>query len=282
MKTEKAIISLKEGPKKKNKAELQASYDDSNRIISDVMDKYWTTSTISDEKYGNDARRALKSKCNCHLLSVGTYEAVSYKLKDSNIPHDINVELYSAAARVTMSSGKTIAFPVPFTPDSIFLNQTSITASVRSLQEMINQIDSGIISSHRKIYNNKKRDISYLRNKTLIIPEFLYDEKFGIEKIRAKYKNSVEICSDEEYADIIQKGIPGYIVPLVSTDVISKSYAQHFSLWDSESWYCCAAILHKGMKNSNIREFDRNNFNKKVKLGRREWKFIAKKLNRNL
>lgn len=279
VKAEKAIIGVEDYPNNDSKKEkVKDRIDDKNKVVSDILENNWYLSPVSDVKLLHDAEKFIRKNKEYYCISIRNYLRSSYDQSGSNTGPSIRIKNYSTGALLQLSSGKMIGFPVPFTDNETYINSISALAAAKSLQEIIRQIEAGVIKSHRDMADNHNRKTKALENKILLLPEFLYDAKLGLEGINKYYKYRIEVCSNQKYEEAILKGLEGYVIPLLSTENIGYGYVEHLSFWDSKTWECYALFYYKGWTGSNRSVFGSKDYKDGVRIKKKEWKQIKKKL----
>lgn len=277
LKDEKVVIATMEYPKKAS-AEDKEKIDRLNEFTVNMLKEHWTYCEIHDVMPFEEAKKFVWKNRGYHLLSINN---TGYRIVTNGpIPQrgdgdygSIGIELdYFVSAM----KSKPAAFEFPFTMSESFINEVSTYASIMAFQDMLKQIETKKIPSQQSFPKNGKRNTDKIKNKTLLIPEYMVNNKLGEEGIKKYYKYDFEICSKEKFEEAILNGLEGYVFPLYNTVPAGKATFNQFMIYDSETWECYLALRFAQNGASNYKIFASKDYHDFLKMNKKTWKNIAK------
>ncbi len=274
LKNEKVVIATLEYPKKAN-AQDKEQTDMINEYLVAMLQTHWNYCEIHDRTMPYDeAVKFIKKNDGYHLLHFGITEyAVSCSTGGKSEYSSIGLKLNYCT---NLHTFKMAAYETPFSYNESFLNEVSAYATIKGLDDMLKQIETKKIKSQYTFPVNKSRNTQELKNKTLLIPEYMINEELGEEGIKEYYKYDFEICSKEKFENALLYGMDGYMIPLYTTVPSGQNVFDQFMIYDSMTWECYMALRWGQHSVTNFKIFNAEEYDEFLKMNKKSWKLIAK------
>ena len=278
LKTEKIVIATTEYHENVL-PEYKEAIDNMNMLGADMLMEYWDYGEITDIMPMSEAEKFIRKNKDYHIIYIGDtrkdFVDGDYRNKEKIYMVSMGI-CFIADPQVGFS--KLVSYEIPFTHNPNFLNEVSMYATIRGLQEMFREIENGVIKNKDGFLNNSKRNTDLLKEKTLLLPEFMYNEEVGEDKIKKYYKHDFEVCSNEKYEKAILEGIDGYIVPLFFSVPFNYQHVNQMAFYDSKTWECAGVIAWYGFGVPNHAVFQSDNYEERMRINKKGWKNISKRM----